>query len=210
MTLADFFLAINSAGVRLANVGGQLQLRGQAQAITPELREGAAEHKAAILAILPSLPATTQPTAEPPEPWDQAVAELPGPWEQAAADALIADIQARRRQLWGEAAWPANPAAHRRLGEWMDRMDDAWLVRDLPGLRRLAAEFPAGPGPAITRAEEEAVLRVIERDQGLPSGSLMFYPVVITGKNRETQDLETSRAAVQGSPEVNLPFPDAG
>jgi hypothetical protein len=53
MTLADFFLAVSGAGIRLANVGGQLQLRGPASAITPEIRAGAAEHKAALLALLP-------------------------------------------------------------------------------------------------------------------------------------------------------------
>jgi hypothetical protein len=55
MTLADFFLAVNAAGIRLANCGGQLQLRGPATAITPAIRAGAAEHKAAVLALLPPL-----------------------------------------------------------------------------------------------------------------------------------------------------------
>jgi DNA modification methylase len=53
MTLADFFLAMNTAGVRLTRVGGRLQLRGPAGAISPEVRAGAEEHKAAILALLP-------------------------------------------------------------------------------------------------------------------------------------------------------------
>jgi hypothetical protein len=56
MTLADFFLAINGAGVRLANVGGDLQLRGPANAITTEMRTAASEHKTAILALLPAAP----------------------------------------------------------------------------------------------------------------------------------------------------------
>ncbi len=56
MTLADFFLAVNGAGIRLANVGGQLQLRGPANAISPEIKAGAAEHKLAILAMLPPVP----------------------------------------------------------------------------------------------------------------------------------------------------------
>ena len=34
MTLADFFLAVNNAEIRLANVGGQLQLRGPTNAVT--------------------------------------------------------------------------------------------------------------------------------------------------------------------------------
>src|SRR5262245_55380195 len=52
MTLADFFLAINAADIRLANSGGRLQLRGPAGAITPEISAGAAEHKATILSLL--------------------------------------------------------------------------------------------------------------------------------------------------------------
>jgi hypothetical protein len=62
MTLADFFLAVNHASIRLANVGGQLQLRGPTNAITPEIQSGAAEHKAAILELLP--PAPNQDAAE--------------------------------------------------------------------------------------------------------------------------------------------------
>src|SRR6516164_1060389 len=53
MTLTAFFLAVNAAGVRLVNVNGHLQLRGPDGSITPEIRAGAAEHKAAILAMLP-------------------------------------------------------------------------------------------------------------------------------------------------------------
>ena len=53
MTLTDFFLALNAAGIRLANVGGHLQQCGSANAISPEIKEAAAEHKAAILALLP-------------------------------------------------------------------------------------------------------------------------------------------------------------
>jgi hypothetical protein len=56
MTLTEFFQAVTAAGVRLANVCGQLQLQGPAGAITPELQAGAAEHKEAILALLPSPP----------------------------------------------------------------------------------------------------------------------------------------------------------
>jgi hypothetical protein len=62
MTLADFFLAVNGAGIRLANVGGQLQLRGPASAISPEIRAGAVEHKAAVLALLPPTSASTAGT----------------------------------------------------------------------------------------------------------------------------------------------------
>jgi hypothetical protein len=56
MTLADFFLAINAAGINSANVSGQLQLRGPTNAISLEIKAGAAEHKAAIIALLPPVP----------------------------------------------------------------------------------------------------------------------------------------------------------
>src|SRR4051794_23714282 len=60
MTLADFFLAVNRAGITLTNVSGQLQLRGPTDAISPEIRAGAAQHKETILAMMP-------PAAEPAE-----------------------------------------------------------------------------------------------------------------------------------------------
>jgi hypothetical protein len=50
MNIADFFVAINGAGIRLAAVDGQLELRGGA--ITREIEGAAAEHKATILAML--------------------------------------------------------------------------------------------------------------------------------------------------------------
>jgi hypothetical protein len=55
MTLAELFNALNRAGVRLANVGGQLELR--APAIPGDVRAGAMEHKDALLALLPPIPA---------------------------------------------------------------------------------------------------------------------------------------------------------
>jgi hypothetical protein len=66
MTLADFFLAVNEAGIRLAHVGGQLQLRGPANAISPQIKEAAAENKETLLALLPPTP---EPEPEP-GPWD--------------------------------------------------------------------------------------------------------------------------------------------
>jgi hypothetical protein len=130
-------------------------------------------------------------------------------WAPASADALIAEVQARRRQLFSDSGWPDDRDARRRLAAWMDAFDATYLARDLAALRRLAAEFPAGPGRAISPAED-AVLRVIERDQGLPEGSLAFYTVAICDKNREAQGEETSRAAGRSSPALNLPFPDVG
>jgi hypothetical protein len=74
MTLADFFTAVNGAGIRLANVDGQLQLRGPASAVTPEIRAAAAEHKPALLAMLPVTPAP------------DAAGAAPGPSEAAVGD----------------------------------------------------------------------------------------------------------------------------
>jgi hypothetical protein len=55
MTLADLFNALTAAGIRLAAAGEQLELRGSPDAITPEIRAGAAEHKAELLALLTPL-----------------------------------------------------------------------------------------------------------------------------------------------------------
>jgi hypothetical protein len=61
MTLADLFAAANAAGIRLAVVGEHLELRGPPDAITPEIRAGAAEHKATLLSLLASAPAEPSP-----------------------------------------------------------------------------------------------------------------------------------------------------
>jgi hypothetical protein len=52
MTLTELFLALNGAGIKLAHVGGQLQLRGPSGAITHEITASAREHKATILGLL--------------------------------------------------------------------------------------------------------------------------------------------------------------
>jgi hypothetical protein len=64
MTLADFFLAVNAAGIRLANVSGQLQLLGPANEINEEIKAGAAEHTTAVLALLPPGPPPGAPLPE--------------------------------------------------------------------------------------------------------------------------------------------------
>jgi hypothetical protein len=53
MTLSDLFQAVNDAGIRLANVGRQLQLRGPSGRITPAIIDAAKAHKAEILTLLP-------------------------------------------------------------------------------------------------------------------------------------------------------------
>ena len=94
MTLADFFLAVNAAGIRLANVGGHLQQCGSANAISPEIKEAAAEHKETLLALLPPAPspelvANEIPTAEP------APADLAN--RDATPAELLPEEQARKR-----------------------------------------------------------------------------------------------------------------
>lgn len=64
MNLADLFTAINSAGIRLVNNNGQLQLRGPEGSIRPELATAAAEHKPTLLALLPPLPSPEQEDQE--------------------------------------------------------------------------------------------------------------------------------------------------
>jgi hypothetical protein len=61
MNLADLFAAVNAAGIRLAAAGEHLELRGLPDAITPEIRAGAAEHKATLLSLLASAPAEPSP-----------------------------------------------------------------------------------------------------------------------------------------------------
>jgi hypothetical protein len=97
MTLADFFLAVNAAGIRLANVGGQLQLRGFANAISPEIKEAAAEHKVAILALLPPAPAPELEVNEIP------IAE-PSAADLANRDETLAQLSAEEQKRAGIAA----------------------------------------------------------------------------------------------------------
>jgi hypothetical protein len=199
MTATALLAEAGQLGVELsATADGKLRWRCRGE-LSEDLRQRIATHKTELLALLRGArpPAATQPAAEPPEPWDRAI-----------ADGLVDGIQARRRQLWGRPASPADPAARRRLLDWMDAFDAACLARDLAALRRLVTEFPAGPGPAITPAEEEAVLRVMERDQGLPEGGLAFFAVALPAEGRATQGRATNRGAAHGT-EANLPFPDA-
>jgi hypothetical protein len=91
MTLADLFLAVNAAGVRLANVCGQLQLRGPADAITAQIRAGAVEHKAALLALLPPAGAAEAGEVRSPEATADAVVHRPANGHVAPEDRLRPD-----------------------------------------------------------------------------------------------------------------------
>jgi len=91
MTLAEFFLAVTNAGVRLANLRGQIQLRGRPDSITAEIRSGAAEHKEVLLALLP--PTDDAPPEEAQTPWPDGSTEGErhsnggrNPWERPHPD----------------------------------------------------------------------------------------------------------------------------
>jgi len=57
------------------------------------------------------------------------------PWDQAEADALVAEAI----RQFGAHGWPADAEARRELGRRMDAVDDAYVGRDLAGLRTAAA-----------------------------------------------------------------------
>jgi DNA polymerase I-like protein with 3'-5' exonuclease and polymerase domains len=59
MNLDELLRAVVAAGLRLANAGGRLQLRGPTGAVTAEIRAGVAEQKDLILAMLPARTAST-------------------------------------------------------------------------------------------------------------------------------------------------------
>jgi hypothetical protein len=65
----------------------------------------------------------------------------PSSWDQAAADALLADVEAHRRQLFGPTRWPEDPEACCRLAEQADVIDAAWLARDMTGVRKATTEY---------------------------------------------------------------------
>jgi hypothetical protein len=142
-----------TAGIQVLADGDRLVVRGPraAEALARRLLE----HKAEVLARLQ-------------------------PWDPTEADALIAGLQERRRELYGESMWPAAHNGRHRLREWMDRVDAAFVAHDLAALRRLAAEFPAEPAPPVAPADEDGVARVIERDQKLPENSLQLFPPLHT------------------------------
>jgi hypothetical protein len=122
---------LTARDVHLAVVGDRLRVEAPAGILTAADRLALAEHKAGLLALLGAA------------------------WDQAAADALLAEVQARRRELFGEEGWPDDAAACGRLAERADAIDAAWLARDLAGLRRAAAEYlslvsPPGDAAAVS------------------------------------------------------------
>jgi len=183
MTLAELFHAVNLAGIRLANVGGRLQLR-PAGAVTEAIRAAAAEHKAELLAIMPetaadadaaelaaeraaiqwadTLPRTA--TAALANAWDRLEPVL---WDAAKAETLAAEALARHHA----AGWPGNAESRRRRGELLDGIDATFLARDMIGLQMATGAFLAAvPAPAPVNPEDaHAVLRWVDELGELPS-----------------------------------------
>jgi hypothetical protein len=65
--------------------------------------------------------------------------EAPEPWARAEAERLLDRVEARRRQVFGETDWPADPAACRRLQPLVAAVEDAEWAKDLAALRKAVA-----------------------------------------------------------------------
>jgi hypothetical protein len=158
MVLTDLFHALNLAGVRLANVGGKLQLR-PAGAVTAEIKTAALAHKAELLALLPPAPevdeegaAERQAIQSGPATADAEALAFPFGWDDAEAEALVARAREARDRH----------AADGQL-ESLERIDAAWEARDLAGLRLEVEEYlrklekskPAEPKPGGSAFQDE-------------------------------------------------------
>src|SRR5215469_11235624 len=118
MTAAELLADLQDQGFQLSPEGAGLRVRFAAR-LTPEQRQAIRTHKAELLALL----------------------RQPPPWSQGKADALIAELQARRRRLWGESGWPRDRNHCPRLWGLMDALDAAYLSHDLPALRVAVERF---------------------------------------------------------------------
>jgi hypothetical protein len=75
-------------------------------------------------------------------------------WDQVKAAALIAELQQRRRQLFGDGMWPSDRDSRRRLSAMADSIDAAWTAQDMVQLRKaIAAYLDALGGAAVRQAE---------------------------------------------------------
>jgi hypothetical protein len=152
MTAVEFLEELACQGLTLAAEGDGIRVR-PASRLTEVLREGIREHKAELLPLLCSR------------------------WDQVAADSLVSKVLSRLDVV----GWPRDADARRRLGLLMDRVDERWLVRDLTGLRAAVALFLAAldaraSAPGAAKDDDAAwICRAIEKDQGLPPGSLTLW-----------------------------------
>jgi hypothetical protein len=160
MTLADLFMALNAANIRPANLGGQLELRGPANAITVDIRTAAAEHKTALLAMLPpqdrveqtrdreAIPVkgngqiTPCEVAQACQEWELIISDDllrmveagNSPWEPDIAQKLVTEVSLSRSIL--PVGWHQNEDLFRRFIDMETAIDAAWLAQDLGGLKR--------------------------------------------------------------------------
>jgi hypothetical protein len=140
---AELLTDLTARGVLLSVVAGRLRVEAAAGVLTEADRLALAQHKPGLLALLAEAP----PAAT---------------WDQAQADALVAEVVARRR-LFGEACGTEGAAARDRLA---DAVDAAWLARDLTGLRRAAAEYLALLRPPWDAAEAGRLLAELRAEVG--------------------------------------------
>jgi hypothetical protein len=135
MTLAELLCSVNAAGIGLANVGGQLQLRGPPGAITPEIRAGAGEHKEALLELLPiqEQPLVEGPNAEKPAASLQEVSS----WDEAEARCLLLPAI----QLLEQHEYSSDTSARAMQFAAADAIDSCWLSQDRTGLKSAVDRF---------------------------------------------------------------------
>jgi hypothetical protein len=56
------------------------------------------------------------------------------PWDQAQAEQLVAEVIEARLASFGKAEWPDGQTACQKLGKLYDKVDGAWLAKDLAAL----------------------------------------------------------------------------
>jgi hypothetical protein len=131
-----------------------------------------------VLKSSPTVAPAPQQPAPPCDRSDESDQSPAVPWDQAEADRLLASVLP---------AWNA-PDRPRELNPLGGAIDDASDARDLPRLREAVAAFlaavkptaPATAGGAVpavshaapTEAELAGIARDLERELGLPAGSL--------------------------------------
>jgi hypothetical protein len=138
MTARELLAALQCRGGVLRVEGGGLRLRAPVGAIPATLRAEASARKAELLALLRTA-----------APADGAYTPPAAPWDQTQADDLLAEALARRAKVFGHAGYPADQTARCHLARLADRIDAAWLARDMAGLRRAAADYLAAVAAGV-------------------------------------------------------------
>jgi hypothetical protein len=170
MTASDLLSMLRNRGVELLAHNGRLRWRPR-EGVSPEERGLLTRHKAELLKMIPAQ-ATPLPPTRPSAP----SATSATPWDQAEADALVADVQARRRELFGETGWPDEEIVSCQLRVLMDTIDAAWEACDLPRLCQAVEELRLALNavrvmPGVDEDEADTVARAL----GLPPGSVALW-----------------------------------